>query len=213
MVVLELSWDAIVLLVGVAAIVYSIYVRDFVFQRKVHRAIDLRYATTHQAQRFVESAQSFFWALLILHWILAALAPSSTPLLGMRLFRPHFFVSLGASLLILLFFFLMNHARSTLESFASWRQGALESERTELVTDSIYFFCRHPFALFSALEALSMWLLAPHSLTLVVIAFLAFATHVQNLFEEEVLLRQHPAEYSRYSKQVHRYWPGALERS
>lgn len=212
MVVFELTWDAIVLLVGVAALIYSVYVRDFLFQRKVHRDIDLRRSTTHRAQRFVESAQSFFWGILIIHWLLAALTPTSA-LLGARLFRPHTIVSLGAALLILIFFFLVNHARSTLESFASWRQGAIESERTELVTDSIYFFCRHPFSLFSVLMALSLWLLAPHAFTLVLIGFLAFATHVENLFEEDVLLRQHAAEYGKYCKQVHRYWPGALERS
>jgi protein-S-isoprenylcysteine O-methyltransferase Ste14 len=212
MVVLVVTWDGIALLVGVLALIYSLYIRDLIFQRKVHRDIDLRGRSTHPAQRFVESAQSLAWVILIAHWCFAALAPTSG-LHGARLFAPSFFISLPAVLLLLLFFFLMNHARSALESLASWRLGALETERTELVTDSIYFFCRHPFALFSLLEAASLWLLAPYSLSLVVLALLALVTHLENLFEEEVLLRQHPAQYARYMKHVHRYWPGALERS
>lgn len=212
MVVLEVTWDGIIVLIGVASLVYSIYVRDLVFQRKVHRDVDLRTRTTHPAQRFVENAQAILWKLLIAHWLFAALAPTSR-LHGTRLLSPSIFISFPAAACLLIFFFLMNHARSTLESFASWRHGALESERTELVTDSIYFFCRHPFSLFSTLKAICIWLLAPFMLSLVLIAFLTLVTHVENLFEEDVLLRQHPAEYARYSRQVHRYWPGALERS
>ncbi len=111
-------------------------------------------------------------------------------------------------LVMVISFFLMNIARSSLESFDSWRVGVLEDERTELVTDGIYTLCRHPFVVFSLAEATALLVAVPHAAAVPLLGALLLLSHQVVLREEQALLRQHASAYALYGARTGRYVPG-----
>lgn len=88
----------------------------------------------------------------------------------------------------------------------SWRIGVVENERTELITDGIYKFSRNPYFLSYdfVLIGMVLCLWSPFLILPVLITIVLF--HQMILKEEDYLENTHQENYSRYKREVKRYF-------
>ena len=88
----------------------------------------------------------------------------------------------------------------------SWRIGVDENEKTELITDGIYRFSRNPYFLSYDFVLIGMvfCLWSPFLILPVLITIMLF--HLMILKEEKYLENKHQENYSRYKREVRRYF-------
>ncbi len=92
---------------------------------------------------------------------------------------------------------------------ASWRGDVDPEVRTELVTTGPFRIVRNPILTATALTVLGLVLLVPNVLSLVMLAAVVTALHIQvRLVEEPYLLRVHGEAYRRYAERTGRFLPG-----
>jgi protein-S-isoprenylcysteine O-methyltransferase Ste14 len=89
----------------------------------------------------------------------------------------------------------------------SWRVGVSDDQRTELIQDGIYAYCRNPYYLCYYLMFFGLFLVRP-SLVLFVLVLADIAIfHRMVLKEEDHLHNKHGKAYEAYKKRAGRYIP------
>lgn len=213
-------------LLGTLGLIYVNFFRSFIYKQNSGIDPDVRPFASSLAQRLNEKFLRLLWTCIIVDNLRDALLGDShvgeghhhhqaEPVVLLRLLGSNFW-RLSACFLLLIVFFLMNVARSTLETTLSWREGAgsvsywkaLELEPV-LVREGLYGICRHPYYFLCTVYALLLWTLRPHSVGGgVLVALLSLVLYQQALFEEDVLLGVYGAQYRAYAMRVGRYLPG-----
>src|SRR3954468_2129490 len=95
----------------------------------------------------------------------------------------------------------------------SWRVGIDPTQRTRLVANGLFRFCRNPIYLGLQLAMAGFAMLVPGTLSLLLLATTLIVTYFQARLEEAHLLRQHGAEYAEYCQRVGRFFPHLINRS
>ena len=91
----------------------------------------------------------------------------------------------------------------------SWRIGVDETERTELVTGSVFDLVRNPIFSAMLLTAVGLTLMVPNVISLVGLAALVVAVELQvRGVEEPYLATVHGGAYAAYRRRVGRFIPG-----
>jgi protein-S-isoprenylcysteine O-methyltransferase Ste14 len=87
----------------------------------------------------------------------------------------------------------------------SWRIGIDEENRTELVTDGLFFYSRNPIFLGIMIANIGLFLVLPNAFTLLIIALSTVSINTQIRLEEEFLLKEFGEQYSKYKGRVNRW--------
>jgi protein-S-isoprenylcysteine O-methyltransferase Ste14 len=89
----------------------------------------------------------------------------------------------------------------------SWRVGVLEDQKTELIQDGIYAYCRNPYFLCYYLMFLGLFLVRPSLVLFLLILVVIAIFHRMVLKEEAYLHKNHGKAYEAYKQKTGRYIP------
>lgn len=87
----------------------------------------------------------------------------------------------------------------------SWRMGITKNQKTDLILDGFFRFCRNPYFLSYHLIFLGVFSIYPTIGFLIFYILFAILTHLLILDEEAFLLARHGKVYLDYKKKVNRY--------
>ena len=87
----------------------------------------------------------------------------------------------------------------------NWRAGIPDKDKTELVTDGIDAYSRHPAFLGFDLQYIGVLLMYFNVLTVIFTLFAVLMLHLQIMEEERYLRVTFGREYMDYCKRVYRY--------
>lgn len=88
----------------------------------------------------------------------------------------------------------------------SWRVGIDDTGNTEMVTRGLFGFFRHPIYLFAVVAGFSVFLIDPHSVSLVSFAAVYLALSFQARMEEEFMLRKWGERYRGFMRSRGRWF-------
>jgi protein-S-isoprenylcysteine O-methyltransferase Ste14 len=89
----------------------------------------------------------------------------------------------------------------------SWRVGVPHDQKTELIQDGIYAYCRNPYFLCYYLIFFGLFLIRPSLVLLVLVLAIMAIFHRMVLKEEAYLHNKHGKAYEAYRKRAGRYIP------
>jgi protein-S-isoprenylcysteine O-methyltransferase Ste14 len=89
----------------------------------------------------------------------------------------------------------------------SWRVGVSDDQKTELIQDGIYAYCRNPYYLCYYLMFFGLFLVRPSLVLFMLVLAIIANFHRMVLREEAYLLNKHGKAYEAYKKKTGRYLP------
>lgn len=89
----------------------------------------------------------------------------------------------------------------------SWRVGVADNQKTELIQDGIYAYCRNPYFLCYYLMFFGLFLVRPSLVLLVLVLAIIAVFHRMVLKEEAYLHKKHGKAYDAYREKTGRYIP------
>jgi protein-S-isoprenylcysteine O-methyltransferase Ste14 len=121
------------------------------------------------------------------------------------LFRPHAFLLIAGSILMLLGGALVWRGQEDMHD--AWRVGIDPRERTPLVKRGLFLFCRNPIYLGLQVALLGFAGMVPGLFSLALLGLSLLLLQVQARLEEAHLLSQHGADYAEYCSSIGRFLP------
>ena len=94
----------------------------------------------------------------------------------------------------------------------NWRMGVSETQKTELITDGVFAYVRHPIYALSMLLMICSVIVVPTLPMLVIAVVHIVLMNIKAHNEERYLLKVHGEQYQRYLQRTSRFFPGSLLR-